>query len=34
MDVENNGMQETRGFIQVRASMRIKPYVLCASVVL
>jgi hypothetical protein len=24
MDVENNGMQETRGFIQVRASMRIK----------
>jgi hypothetical protein len=23
-DVENNGTQETRGFIQVRASVRIK----------
>jgi hypothetical protein len=23
-DVENNGMQGTQGFIQVRASMRIK----------
>jgi hypothetical protein len=24
MDVENNGMQGTRGFIQVQASVRIK----------
>jgi hypothetical protein len=25
MDVENNGTQVTRGFIQVRASVRINP---------
>jgi hypothetical protein len=25
IDVENNGTQETRGFIQVQASVRIKP---------
>jgi hypothetical protein len=33
-DMENNGTQWARGFIQVWASMRIKPYVLCALVVL
>jgi hypothetical protein len=31
-DVKNNGTQGTQGFIQVRASVRIKSYVLCASV--
>jgi hypothetical protein len=33
-DVGNNGTQGTREFIQVWASVRIKNYVMCASVVL